>query len=62
MCIPFIPIYNTKINLFGLGEKVVPNVDCLVAYKNVCDFSTNYMDLVSVDMVKNAIFRQLDMV
>ena len=62
MCIPFIPINNTKINLFGLGEKVVPNVDCSVAYKNVCDYSTNYMDLVLVDMFKNVIFGQLNMV
>ena len=55
----FGPTSNTEIDLFGLGEKVIPNLDCIVCYKNICDCSPNCMDLISVDMVKNAIIRQL---
>ena len=55
----FGPTSHAEIDLFGLGEKIIPDLDCLVCYKNVCDCSPNCMDLISVDMVKNAIFRQL---
>ena len=55
----FGPTSHTEIDLFGLGEKVIPNLDCIVCYKNICDCSPNCMDLISVDMVKNAIIRQL---
>lgn len=57
----FGPTSNTEIELFGLGEKVIPDLDCLACYKKVCDFKTNCMDLISVDMVRKAIFRQLAM-
>jgi hypothetical protein len=35
----------------GLGEKVVPKMDCLVCYKQRCDFVPNCMDLIGVDRV-----------
>ncbi|HUS89580.1 MAG TPA: glycosyltransferase family 9 protein [Desulfosporosinus sp.] len=58
----FGPTSNTEIELFGLGEKVIPNLDCLACYKKTCDFTPNCMDAISVDMVKKAIFRQLAVV
>ncbi|HDZ00129.1 MAG TPA: glycosyltransferase family 9 protein [Nitrospirae bacterium] len=56
----FGPTSSAEIKMFGLGEKVVPDLDCLVCYKRSCDFNPNCMDLISVDMVKQAIFRQLN--
>jgi len=45
--------------LYGLGEKIVPEMTCLSCYKNTCDFVPNCMDLISVDMVASAVRRQL---
>ena len=56
----FGPTSTTEIELFGLGEKVVPDLDCLSCYKRECDFIPNCMDSISVDMVKQAIIRQLE--
>jgi heptosyltransferase-2 len=57
----FGPTSSAEIELFGLGEKVVPDLDCLVCYKRVCDVNRNCMDSISVDMVKQAILRQLNL-
>ena len=56
----FGPTSSAEIKMFGLGEKVVPDLDCLVCYKRSCDIKPNCMDLISVDMVKQAILRQLN--
>jgi len=45
--------------MYGLGEKVVPEMDCLVCYKPTCDFVPNCMDLITTDMVEAALERQL---
>lgn len=55
----FGPTSSTEIELFGLGEKVVPDLGCLSCYKRVCNFTPNCMDSISVDIVKQAILRQL---
>jgi ADP-heptose:LPS heptosyltransferase len=55
----FGPTSNAEIELFGRGEKVVPQLDCLVCYKQECDFSPNCMDMISVDVVREAVLRQL---
>jgi ADP-heptose:LPS heptosyltransferase len=55
----FGPTSHTEIELFGLGEKIVPDLDCLACYKQECDFVPSCMDMVSVEMVKRAIVRQL---
>ena len=55
----FGPTSHTEIELFGLGEKVIPNLDCLVCYKQECNFVPNCMDSISVEMVAQAIVRQL---
>lgn len=55
----FGPTSAAEIELYGLGEKVVPNMTCLSCYKTSCDFVPNCMDLISTDMVERAVVRQL---
>jgi len=55
----FGPTSAAEIELYGLGEKVVPDMTCLSCYKNSCDFVPNCMDLITTDMVENALLRQL---
>jgi heptosyltransferase-2 len=55
----FGPTSAPEIELYDLGEKVIPAMDCLGCYKTSCDFVPNCMDLISVDMVKDAVIRQL---
>jgi len=57
----FGPTSAAEIDLYGLGEKVVPDMTCLSCYKNSCDFVPNCMDLISVAMVEGAITRQLQL-
>jgi lipopolysaccharide heptosyltransferase III len=58
----FGPTSAAEIDLYGLGEKVVPKMECLSCYKNSCDFVPNCMDLISTDMVEEAVLRQLALV
>jgi ADP-heptose:LPS heptosyltransferase len=55
----FGPTSAAEIELYGLGEKVVPAMTCLSCYKTSCDFVPNCMDLISTDMVERAVLRQL---
>jgi len=55
----FGPTSAAEIELYGLGEKVYPDMSCLACYKGSCDFVPNCMDLISVDMVARAVKRQL---
>jgi ADP-heptose:LPS heptosyltransferase len=55
----FGPTSAAEIELYGLGEKVVPKMECLTCYKTSCDFVPNCMDLISTDMVERAVVRQL---
>ncbi len=55
----FGPTSAAEIELYGLGEKVVPKMECLSCYKNSCDYVPNCMDLISTDMVEAAVTRQL---
>lgn len=55
----FGPTSAAEIELYGLGEKVVPDMSCLSCYKTSCDFVPNCMDLISTDMVERAVVRQL---
>jgi heptosyltransferase-2 len=57
----FGPTSAPEIELYGLGEKIVPAMDCLGCYKSSCNFVPNCMDLVSVDMVADSVSRQLDL-
>jgi len=55
----FGPTSANEIELYGLGEKVMPRMECLSCYKPACDFVPNCMDLISTDMVEAAVDRQL---
>lgn len=55
----FGPTSAAEIELYGLGEKVVPDMACLSCYKTSCDFVPNCMDLISTTMVEEAVLRQL---
>jgi len=55
----FGPTSAAEIELYGLGEKVVPDMGCLSCYKNSCQLSPNCMDLITTDMVEGAVLRQL---
>lgn len=55
----FGPTSAPEIEMYGLGEKVVPRMDCLGCYKPTCDFVPNCMDLITTDMVDAALQRQL---
>jgi ADP-heptose:LPS heptosyltransferase len=55
----FGPTSAPEIELYGLGEKVLPDMACLGCYKTSCDFVPNCMDLISTDMVDAAVRRQL---
>src|SRR5215831_4670555 len=55
----FGPTSAAEIEMYGFGEKVVPQMDCLVCYKPTCDFVPNCMDLISTNMVEAAVERQL---
>lgn len=54
----FGPTSAAEIEMYGLGEKVVPRMDCLSCYKPKCDFVPNCMDLITTDMVEAAVERQ----
>jgi heptosyltransferase-2 len=55
----FGPTSAAEIELYGLGEKVAPDMTCLGCYKTSCDFVPNCMDLISTEMVERAVARQL---
>jgi ADP-heptose:LPS heptosyltransferase len=55
----FGPTSAAEIEMYGLGEKVVPRMDCLACYKPTCDFVPNCMDLITTEMVEAAVGRQL---
>ena len=54
----FGPTSAAEIELYGLGEKIIPNMECLSCYKPQCDFTPNCMELISTDMVEAAVERQ----
>ncbi|MDF1535033.1 MAG: glycosyltransferase family 9 protein [bacterium] len=55
----FGPTSSAEIELFGRGEMIVPDLDCLVCYRNTCEIKPNCMDSISAKMVYEAIQRQL---
>lgn len=61
LAVLFGPTSAAEIELYGLGEKVVPRMDCLACYKPTCDFVPNCMDLITTDMVEAAVERQLSL-
>ena len=56
----FGPTSAPEIELFGLGKKIFPDMDCLACYKTTCDFVPNCMQLITADMVKDAVIGELE--
>jgi ADP-heptose:LPS heptosyltransferase len=54
----FGPTSAAEIEMYGLGEKIVPDMECLSCYKPKCDFVPNCMDLITTGMVEAAVERQ----
>jgi heptosyltransferase-2 len=55
----FGPTSRHEIELFGLGEKVYPAMDCLCCYLTACDKKPNCMDEITTSMVHAAVTAQL---
>jgi heptosyltransferase-2 len=55
----FGPTSPSEIELYGLGTKVCPNVDCLACYKKKCDITPSCMDRLKVDDLFQAVKREL---
>jgi ADP-heptose:LPS heptosyltransferase len=55
----FGPTSAAEIELYGLGSKVVPDLDCLVCYKKSCDLRHNCMNSLSVGQMFTALKKEL---
>ena len=55
----FGPTSPAEIELYGLGSKVYPDIDCLVCYKKKCDIKPSCMDMLTVDQLFTAVKRGL---
>ncbi|MFH1309431.1 MAG: glycosyltransferase family 9 protein [Candidatus Omnitrophota bacterium] len=55
----FGPTSMAEIDLYGQGEKISAEMDCLSCYKNVCDKSLTCMDALTVEKVFAAVESQL---
>ncbi len=55
----FGPTSAAEIELYGLGEKLQPQKDCVVCYKKSCEVKPNCMDDLSVNEVFESVKRQL---
>ena len=55
----FGPTNAAEVEMYGLGEKVLPDMTCLSCYKTACDFTPNCMDLITPEAVATAADRQL---
>lgn len=55
----FGPTSPAEIELYGLGTKVYPEIDCLVCYNKKCVEKPNCMDLLSVDDLFEAVRKNI---
>lgn len=55
----FGPTSGAEIEDYERIKKIYPEMDCLVCYKPECDFNPNCMDLISSDMIYNAIISEI---
>ena len=56
----FGPTSSNEIEDYGRIKKVIPDMSCLVCYKQDCDFVPNCMDLISNEMVISKIDECID--
>jgi heptosyltransferase-2 len=55
----FGPTSSAEIEDYGRIKKISPEMECLVCYKPECDFKPNCMDLISSEMIYQAILKHL---
>ncbi len=55
----FGPTSHTEIEDYGRITKVIPELDCLVCYKNTCDFRPNCMEMISSKTVYDHVVKNL---
>lgn len=51
----FGPTSSTEIELYGLGKKIIPKLECVCCYKKKCDKKPNCIDLIKVEDIVNAV-------
>jgi heptosyltransferase-2 len=56
----FGPTSFAEIEDYGIIKKVIPDLDCLVCYKQTCNFVPSCMDMISANMVFEAIQESID--
>ena len=56
----FGPTSSAEIEDYGRIKKISPEMDCLVCYKPECDFNPNCMELISSDMIYEAIISEIN--
>jgi ADP-heptose:LPS heptosyltransferase len=56
----FGPTSPWEIELFGMGEKIVPSLECVACYRRACERSPNCMDAISTTAIIEAIIRHLE--
>jgi ADP-heptose:LPS heptosyltransferase len=56
----FGPTSAPEIDIYGLGTKIVPELDCICCYRMDCDRSPTCVDLVSPQWVLDAVLEQLE--
>ncbi|MBE3064898.1 MAG: glycosyltransferase family 9 protein [Spirochaetes bacterium] len=57
----FGPTSHTEIELYGLGEKVYPEMPCLSCYRQTCDIVPTCMQALGANEVFAAVARQLEL-
>lgn len=55
----FGPTSATEIDLYDMGQKVTPEMDCLSCYRQVCEKSPNCMENISAEAVYNAVVEEI---
>lgn len=55
----FGPTSEAEIDLYGLGRKIVPDMDCLCCYRQTCDKSPNCMESISVETVYRSVEEEI---
>lgn len=56
----FGPTSHAEIESYGRITKIYPDLECLVCYKNTCDFVPHCMDLITSDMIFNEVLKKTE--
>jgi ADP-heptose:LPS heptosyltransferase len=56
----FGPTSSTEIEDYNRIKKIIPDMSCLVYYKQDCDFVPNFKDLFSTDMIYRMVLETIE--